>query len=145
MTKPRYIHEILHAVSNAETQEAKLALLKQHNSLALRDVLRSAFDDTIVFTLPKGLPKYRSSLSTQGISPADLTRETHRFSYFVKGGKGDRLTQLKRESIFLMLLEGIHPEDAEVVCLCKEKNLSSKFPGITKELVKAAWPKLIAK
>lgn len=143
--KNPYIFEILHEVSNAETQEDKLELLKQHNSLALRDVLRAAFDDTIVFTLPKGLPKYKSSLSTEGIAPADLRRESHRFTYFVKGGKGDQLTQLKRESMFLMLLEGIHPEDAEVVGLCKEKNLQSKFPGITKELVKAAWPRLIAK
>ena len=143
--KNPYIYEILHDVSNAETTEAKLELLKQHNSLALRDVLRSAFGATIVCTLPKGLPKYKSSLSTQGIAPADLRRETHRFTYFVKGGKGDALTQLKRESMFLMLLEGIHPEDAEVVGLCKEKTLPSKFPGITKDLVKAAWPKLIAK
>lgn len=143
--KNPYIFEILHAVSNAETEAAKLALLKKHNCLALRDVLRSAFDDTIVFTLPKGLPKYKSGLSTEGIAPADLRRETHRFTYFVKGGKGDRLTQLKREGMFLMLLEGIHPEDAEVVGMCKEKTLSSKFTGITKELVKKAWPRLIAK
>lgn len=139
------IYEILHDVSNADNQDLKLQLLKQHNCLALRDVLRSAFDDSIVFTLPKGLPKYKSSLSTEGIAPADLRRETQRFTYFVKGGKGDALTQLKRESMFLMLLEGIHPEDAEVLGLCKEKNLQSKFPGITKDLVKLAWPKLIAK
>ena len=140
-----YIYEILHAVSNAETTEQRLELLKQHNSLALRDVLRAAFDDSIVFTLPKGLPKFKSGLSTEGIAPADLRRETHRFTYFVKGGKGDKLTQLKRESMFLMLLEGIHPEDAEIVGLCKEKTLSTKFPGITKQLVKTAWPKLIEK
>lgn len=140
-----YIHEILHSVSNAETTEQKLELLKKHNCLALRDVLRSAFDDSIVFTLPKGLPKFKSGLSTDGIAPTDLRRESHRFTYFVKGGKGDKLTQLKRESMFLMLLEGIHPEDAEVVGLCKEKTLSTKFPGITKQLVMTVWPKLIAK
>ena len=143
--KNPHIYEILHAVSNAETAELKLELLKQHNSLALRDVLRAAFDDTIVFTLPKGLPKFKSALSNQGIAPADLRRETHRLTYFVKGGKGDSLTQLKRESLFLSLLEGIHPEDAEVIGLCKEKNFESKFAGITKDLVKAAWPKLISK
>lgn len=143
--KNPYIYEILHAVSNAETTEQKLELLKEHNSLALRDVMRAAFDDTIIFTLPKGLPKYKSSLSTEGLAPADLRRETHRLTYFVKGGKGDSLTQLKRESMFLSLLEGIHPEDAEIIGLCKEKNLQSKFPGISKDLVKAAWPKLIAK
>ena len=139
------IYEVLYKASNAATTEEKIAILKDNDTLALRDVLRASFDDSIVFLLPAGVPKFKSMLSNEGLAPSDLQRCTTRFTYFVKGGEGDKINQLKRESIFMQILEGIHPEDAEVVCAMKEKTLSTKFPGITKDLVKATWPKLIAK
>lgn len=137
------ISEVLDQAARAKTKEERVAILKQNNSLGLRDVLRASFDDSIVFLLPEGAPPYKSFLSNEGISPTDLSRETRRFSYFVRGGKGDQLTTARREKIFLSILEGIHPHDAEVVCAMKDKKLAEKFPGITKDLIKEIWPKLI--
>lgn len=139
------VYEVLDLVQNAKSQEERVQILKDNNSLGIRDVLRAAFDDTIVFNLPKGLPQYRSFVSTDGITPTSLMRSTTQFTYFVKHGKGDTLTALKREGIFLRLLEGIDPKDAEILCAVKEKALEQKFPAITKELVRTVWPKLIAK
>jgi hypothetical protein len=137
------IAEILNMVSLAKTKEEKIKILKTHNSLALRDVIRASFDDSIVFLLPEGKPPFKTHLSNEGISPTDLKRSTTQFTYFVKGGKGSALTQARREKMFIALLEGIDPADAEVVCAMKEKKLQEKFPGISKDLVKEVWPKLI--
>ena len=143
--KHRLISDILHQVSLAKTNEEKVKILKANNTLALRDVLRASYDESIVFLLPEGKPPYRSFVSNEGTSPTDLLRSTTRFTYLVKGGQGDKLTAVKRESIFISILEGIDPADAEVVCLMKDKKLQEKFPGITKDLVKQVWPKLIAR
>ena len=143
MPKPTKIYEVLDTVANAKTANDRIAVLRSNNSLGLRDVLRAAFDPAIVFTLPTGLPTYQADLSKDGFSATDLMRSTKQFTYFVKGGAGDKLSSLKRESLFLRLLEGIHPRDAEIVCLIKEKKLESKYPTITTELVKATWPTLI--
>jgi len=137
------ISEVLDTAARAKTKAERIGILKQNNSLGLRDVLRASFDDSIVFLLPEGIPEYRSFLSNEGTPPTDLTRETRRFTYFVKGGKGDQLSAGRREKIFMSILEGVHPHDAEVVCAMKEKKLDEKFPGITKDLVKEVWPKLI--
>lgn len=139
------IYEVLYKASNAAATEEKIAILKENDSLALRDVLRASFDDSIIFTLPAGIPGYKSALSNEGLAPTDLRRVTTRFTYFVKGGEGEKLRPEKRESMFMAILEGVHPEDANVVCQMKEKTLGTKFPGITKDLVKTVWPKLIAK
>ena len=137
------ISEVLDRTARAASNEERVKILKQNNSLALRDVLRASFDDTIIFSLPEGIPPFKSYLSNENIPPTDLFRSTPMFNYFIKGGKGDRLTPAKREKIFIGLLEGIDPQDAEVVCAMKDKKLHEKFPGITKELVKEVWPKLI--
>lgn len=139
------ISEVLDKASRAATKEERIAILKENNSLALRDVLRAAFDDSIVFTLPKGLPNFKSMLSNEGTPPTDLARSTRQFSYFVKGGKGDGIPSARREKIFLAILEGVHPKDAQVVAAMKEKTLGELFPGINKALVKAVWPNLIEK
>jgi hypothetical protein len=57
---------------------------------------------------------------------------------FVKGGN-DSLNGIRRESIFVNLLEGIHPLEAEIICLCKDKKLQTKYK-ITKEIVSEAYP-----
>lgn len=137
------ISEVLDRTARATSNEDRTKILKENNSLALRDVLRASFDDSIVFNLPDGIPPFKSYLSNEKIPPTDLSRSTPLFNYFIKGGKGDQLTPVKREKMFIGLLEGIDPQDAEVVCAMKDKKLQEKFPGITKELVKEVWPKLI--
>jgi hypothetical protein len=138
------IHEILEKAAAEPKRDGKIATLKKHNCLALRDVLRAAYDDSIVFTLPEGAPPYENKLSTDGNAAATLHSLTTRFTYFVKGGKGDKIPAIKRERIFLEIVEGVHPKEAELVIAMKDKKMASRYKGITKELVKEVWPKLIA-
>lgn len=141
--KPTEVFEIFDLVQKAETKEEQIAILKENNCLAIRDVLRAAFDDTIVFTVPPGAPPFKETLSTEGKSPTTLMRSTRDFTYFVKRGKGDAFKQTKRETLFLRMLEGIHPRDAKIVIAMKDKKLQEEYPALSKELVKAVWPNLI--
>jgi hypothetical protein len=138
------IHEILEKAGAESKKADKIAVLRKHNCLALRDVLRAAYDDTIQFILPADAPPYESKLSSDGNSSATLHHLTTRFTYFVKGGKGDKLPAIKRERLFLEILEGVHPKEAELVIAMKDKKMAGRYRGITKELVKEVWPKLIA-
>ena len=132
-------------MQQAPNEKERIKILQENNSLGLRDILRAAYDDFIVFNLPEGLPSYQSNVSEEGISPTNLIRNTTQFTYFVKRGEGDKIPQFKRESVFVRLLEGIDPKDAEVLCAVKEKRLQAQYSKITKELVQKIWPKLILK
>ena len=119
--------------------------LKKNNSLGLRDILRAALDESIVFELPIGAPKFESGEShTDGSVPSNLSRRTPDLAYMVKGGPGAKMHPAKRESMFIGLLESVHPKDSELLILVKDKKLAEKWPNVTKEAVKLAFPKLIS-
>ncbi len=140
-----FVHEILQKVSAMESTEEKMAFLKQHNSLELRDVLRGSFDDCIRWNLPLGKPVYDGRLSKVGESASSLKLKIKIFHYFVKGGAGDAMKPAKRENMFLQTLESIHPQDAEMVLAMKDKKLETLYPGINRDLVQKTWPGLILK
>ena len=137
------IHEILEKVAEAPTRKEKSDLLLKHNCLALRDVLRGAFDDSIEFLLPKGTPPYEADDAPHGYTRSSLMQQTKKFKYFVKGGPGERLQGPRRERMFIEILEGIHPQEAELIILMKDKKLDGVYKGLTKKLVKDTWPRLI--
>ncbi len=134
----KYVFEILEEVANNEIVMIKLNILKQHESWALKDVIRGSMDSTIVWNLPEGQPPYTPSPAHH--HPANLIRENTKFKYFLKGGEGDRMPKVKREQIFIGILEGVHPEDAKVVLsMVNKKNLK----GITRPVVEEAFPNLL--
>jgi hypothetical protein len=138
------ISEILEKTGAAKTQAEKIAILKENECRGLKDVLRGAFDDKIVWSLPLGAPKYQSSLSAEGNAPSDLKRRTPEFRYMVKGiPDSDGLHPLRRESLFLQMLEGIHPKDADMIIDMKDKKFGGKYDGVDKTLVNLTWPNLI--
>jgi hypothetical protein len=146
MAKVLTIHEILTLVQDAPNKEARIALIKQHNCLALRDVLKGGLDDSITWILPPGAPPYRKeSDQPVGLSPSTLHRQSPRLRYFIAGGPGERLTPAKREKLFIEILESIHPTDAELLIAMKAKQLKKLYPCLTKLLVKAVFPNLIVK
>ena len=137
------IDEILTKVSSAKTKAEKITILRDHNTLALRNVLKGAFDDTIQFMLPEGEPPFKEA--NQNTPPSSLRKQSPRFRYFVVGGPGERMPKLKIESMFVKLLEAIPPSEAKVVLLMKDKKLDTAYKGITKKLVEEAFPGLIIK
>jgi hypothetical protein len=142
------IHEILEKAAAAQTREEKASILIEHNCLALRDVLRGSFDDSIEFTLPKGKPPYEEDDAPHGYTRSSLYQQTKKFKYFVKGGPGDQLLAARRERMFIEILEGIHPKEAELIIAMKDKKLAgppSMYKGITKKLVSDTFKGLIRK
>jgi len=67
-----------------------------------------------------------------------IRREFKNFYHFIKGGN-DSMSGVRRETMFINILEGLHPLEAEIVCLCKDKKLSDRYK-ITKEIVSEAYP-----
>lgn len=136
------VFEILEKAAMAKTRADKIAVLQQHNECwALKDILRGSFDDSIDFNLPKGSVPYEPAAEQS--HPSNLLNQNKKFRFFIKGGQGDSMPKVKREKIFLDMVETIHPKDAELVCAMVNKKL--KVKGVTKKLVQEAYPGLIIK
>ncbi len=135
------LSEILRKVSNAKTKKEKIDLLRKHNSPALRQLLIWNFDESVVSMVPEGEVPYTPNDAPVGTDHTRLEQEYRGFYRFVKGGQ-DRLPSLKRESMFVQLLEGLSAEEAELVCLVKDKKLSNKYKRITKTVVSEAFPSI---
>lgn len=133
------VYEVLEKIKSARTKDKKISLLKENDSWALKDILRGTFDTSIEWNLPGGEPPYTPALE-QSV-PANLLNEHKTFMYFVKGlRESNRLTPVKRESMFIGLIEGIHPEDATLVINMINKD---KPNGITRPVIEEAFPKLL--
>jgi len=164
------IFEIFDLASKQRSKAKKVEVLQKYNHDALRMLLIWNFDESIQSALPDGPVPYSGyaeqttqsgTLSTKiteevrrmyevgsfslGASDTDgkttLRRECKHFYHFIKGGNNG-LTSIRRETMFINLLEGLHPLEAEVVCLVKDKNLSDKY-NITKEVVSEAFPQIV--
>tara|TARA_Y100000004_G_C8727287_1_gene332726 strand:+ start:49 stop:465 length:417 start_codon:yes stop_codon:yes gene_type:complete len=134
----KYVFEILEEVGKQRNRDDKVKILRENETWALKDVIRGTMDSKVTWNLPEGEPPYTASAPHN--HPANLIRENVKFKYFVKGGEGDQMPKVKREQIFIGLLEGIHPEDAKVVLsMINKKNLK----GITRPVVEEAFPNLL--
>jgi len=131
----RQVWEILELARKARTKEEKVKILKANDHWAVRDILLGTYSDRIEWNLPKGKVPYKPSKPES--APTDLKRKNTTFKYFTKGGKGEKMTIIKRESMFIGLLEGIHPNDAELVVGMINK---TKIEGITKNVAMEAFP-----
>ena len=135
------IHEILTRVGTRKTKEERIAVLKEYNCLALRDILKGGFDDEIQFLLPEGEPPYEPAPERN--PPSTLHKMSKKFRYFAVGGPGERLPKARVEKMFIQVLEAIDPRDAQLVIAMKDKNLD--YRGLNKKLVSETFPGLISK
>ena len=135
------MHEILQKVSNAKTKKEKITLLHEYNTQALRSLFIINFDESVVSMLPPGDVPYTPNDAPAGTDHTRLEQEARGLYRFVKGGQ-DSLKSLKRESMFVQLLEGLSAEEAELLCLVKDGNLNSKYKRITKAVIQEAFPQI---
>ncbi len=156
-----FIFEILALVSKQRSKAKKVEVLKIYEHDSLKSIFIWNFDETIISVLPQGdVPFFgdndmKTSTMSERIEDAvkkmngssigaiDQRYSTSRKEYtkfynFIKGGN-DTLNGIRRENIFVNLLEGLHPLEAEIVCLVKDKKLDTKYK-ITKEIVSEAYP-----
>ena len=138
----KLISEVFEEAAKLNTKKAKIAYLQKNDSAPLRDIIRINFDDDIISLLPPGAPPYKKDDMPDGHNYSTLYNKYRQFKYFFKGPKIN-MNQVKRESLFISLLETIHPKDAELFLEAKDKTL--KYKGITKKLVMDAFPNLIRK
>ena len=135
------ISEILRKVSNAKTKKEKVDLLKKHNSPALRQLMVINFDESIISELPEGDVPYTPNDAPVGTDHTRLEQEYRGLYRFFKGGD-PRIKALKRETLFVQLLEGLSSEEAELLVLCKDGRLNEKYKRITKAVISEAFPQI---
>ena len=131
-------HEILTKVNNAKDKPAKIAVLKKHDSVALKQVLKGAFDPKIKWDLPEGVPPFKRNDAPAGTEHTSLFAEARRLWHFVKDADPN-LTKAKREMMFIQLLEGLQEDDADLMIAVKEKTLNKRYKGLTDAVVKEAF------
>jgi len=145
MAKNLYITEVLKNAGNQKSKQEKIEYLQKNNSKPLRNVLKGAYDDSIEWNLPAGKPPYQKDDAPKGFEMQNLYKMSPRFKYFVKGGIGEKMPAVRREKMFIDILECLHPDEAELVLNMKEKSLMGKYNGITSALVAEAFPNLLVK
>ena len=162
--KNSFVFEILELASKQRSNAKKVEVLKTYEHDSVKAILIWNFDDTVISMLPEGeVPYgdvkdqniYSGNLSDnlvreagggesatqqdlQGRGRTSLRREYQNLYHFVKGGN-DSLTTIRREMMFINILEGLHPKEAELLCLVKDKQLSNKYK-ISFDNVKEAYP-----
>jgi hypothetical protein len=162
-----FAFEVFNLVSKQRTNAKKIEFLKKYENPSLKALFIWNFDESVISMLPDGMVPYsgyqdqvsfKGSMSdkvseeirkmhetgsislgasdTQGRST--IRKEFKHFYHFIKGGN-DALNKLRRESMFINILEGLHPLEAEILCLVKDKKLQERYK-ITKETVSQAYP-----
>ena len=140
-TRSKQLFELLQSIEVLDTREEKLDTIKGIVSRypAFNDYVRCIFDENILFNLPEGRPPYTPSSEAH---PTSWNKEHMRLPYFVKGSGHDDMNPVKRESMWIQLLEGIHPEDAVLIADMTDRRLP-RGSALTKELLNEAVPGLI--
>lgn len=157
--------EVLSLVSKQRSNQKKIEILREYEHDSLKAIFIWNFDESVISLLPEGEVPYfgDNAMKTSTISDrigqaveqmgsgnslgaidqkhSTIRKEYTKFFNFIKGGN-DSMNGIKRENIFINILEGIHPLEAEILCLVKDKKLQEKYK-ITKEIVAEAYPDII--
>jgi len=132
------ISEILDKVSKAKTKQNKIALLKEYDSPSLRMVIKSSFDPKIKWSLPEGEVPFKRNEAPAGTEHSTLAYESRRLYHYIEGGNPS-LSQTKRETMFVQMLEGLHDSEADVLVAAKDKSLHQAYKGLSANVVKEAF------
>ena len=134
------ISEILQKAHNAKTKAEKVKILQENNSQALRSLFIWNFDESVQSVVPEGEVPYTPNDAPQGTEHTLLEKEGRKFYYFIKGG-AENISRMQRENMFIQMCEGLHADEAKILCLVKDKKLHKKF-RITKNVVSEAFPSI---
>ena len=133
------ISEILQKAHNAKTKAEKIAILRENESQALKSIFIINYDESVVSLLPEGAPPFEKNEAPIGTEHNVLEKEARLLHHFFKGGSN--IPGIKRESMLIQMLEGLHPDEANVVVLAKDKKLNKRYK-ITKACVSEAFPSI---
>jgi len=133
------MHEVLQKISNAKTKAQKVKLLEEYNTPALRAILIANFDESVISMLPEGEVPYKKNEAPEDTEHTKLDHEYRKLYLFFKGGAN--ISQTRRETLFIQLLEGLHKGEAEVLCLVKDRKIGKRWK-ITRQCVEQAFPSI---
>ena len=137
-----FIHEIFELVSEQRTKAKRVEILKEYRDDSVTAVLIWNYDERVQSAVPEGQVPYKENEVPVGTDHTSLRREWKTLYHFIKGGNPS-LSNLRRETMFVQLLEGLHPKEAEIICLVKDKELESVYPKVTLDVVKQAFPDIV--
>ena len=133
------ILETLELVGKAKTREEKRQVLTDRDNFATRALLQLNYHPDVKWHLPSGAPPYTPGQVADS-TPNSLHFEVKKLDYYVDPSPHD-LPMLRRESMFVELLERVDPSDAKLIIAVKDRKLSYK--GLSYKLVKDTWPDLL--
>jgi hypothetical protein len=159
-----FVYEILELASKQRSNAKKVEVLKTYEHNSVKAILIWNFDESVISLLPEGeVPYgdlkdqnvYSGTLSNnlsreanggeaatvqdlQGRGRTSLRKEYENLYHYVRGGN-DSLSSIRREMMFINLLQGLHPKEAELICLVKDKKLETKY-NINLSIVQEAYP-----
>ena len=133
-----FLHEVLELVSKQRSKAKRVEVLKEYESDALKSILIWNFDDTVISVVPEGVVPYNPNEVPIGTDHTSLRREWKNLYHFVHGGN-PKLTPLRRETMFIQMLEGLHQDEAKVLLGMKNKSLNKMYKGLTESVVKEAF------
>ena len=132
------ISEIFTKINNAKDKPKKIEVLRQYDTPGMRMILKGAFDPKIEWDLPEGTPPYIANEAPAGTEHTYLEVEAKRLYNFAKGGN-DTINKIRKETLFIQMLEGLHASEAKVLIDVKNKSLNKTYKGLTSDMVKEAF------
>ena len=132
------ISEIFTKINNAKDKPKKIEVLRQYDTPGMRMILKGAFDPKIEWDLPEGTPPYIANEAPAGTEHTYLEVEAKRLYNFAVGGN-DQLNKIRKETLFIQMLEGLHASEAKVLIDVKNKSLNKTYKGLTSDMVKEAF------
>ena len=132
------VSEIFTKINNAKDKPKKIEVLKQYDTPGMRMILKGAFDPKIEWDLPPGTPPYIENEAPAGTEHTYLEVEAKRLYNFAVGGN-DQLNKIRKETLFIQMLEGLHASEAKVLIDIKNKSLNKTYKGLTSDMVKEAF------
>ncbi len=130
--------EVLEKLGKIKSKKDKVHHLKEHNSESLRMIIKSSFDPKIKWSLPQGDVPFRANDAPEGTEHSVLSYEARKLWHYIEGGD-PTLSQNKRETMFVQLLESLHPDEADILVAAKDKVLHQKYKGLSKNVVMEAF------
>jgi hypothetical protein len=164
-----FAFEVFNLVSKQKSNAKKVELLRKYDHPSIKALFIWNFDESLISALPEGDVPYAAtseqnsfngtlsskiddavnkmaelnsnSLGSQDQGYSTIRKEHVRFYNFIRGGN-DSLSSLRRETMFINILQGLHPLEAEILCLVKDKKLETKYK-ISKQNVSEAYPDIV--
>ena len=132
------LHEVVNTIDVLDTRESKVKQIRKLSAQypSFNDYLRGLFDERITWLIPEGKPPYTPSSEAH---PSSWDKQHMSLKYFVKGTGYDEMNQVKRETLWINILECIHPEDSVMVADMPDRRHKT---SLSKELVSEALPSL---